>query len=451
LKRLLHLLRSHLAVRIYLIGLAQVAVVFLGFTLFSVILRPPGYGYGQREAEYVVGGIARIQDPAARSAELEHARNVLRAAITLYDANGEVVATNITPPLPPVFRDVPMSSDRPGLRPPHAVGFKLPDGRAGRAVYALEPQETPPVRAIFVGTFVLFVVGIASLLMGRALADPLRRLSHAARAFGDGKLDARSSVVRADELGAVGRAFDEMADRVVATLEAHRELLANVSHELRTPLARMRVALDLAAEGDHATARESLSEIAEDVSELERVVSDVLAAARLERGALPLRPEATDVRSLLEKAAAKFRSAHPEHRLDVDAASVPNELRADPALLRRALDNVLDNAAKYTPPGTGPIVLHAEAATGGVEFEVRDSGIGIAPEDLPHVFTPFFRGDRSRTRATGGAGLGLALAKRIVDAHAGNMELASAPGAGTTVRIRIPEQAEPKDPTANHS
>jgi len=319
-------------------------------------------------------------------------------------------------------------------------------------VYALEPQETPPARAIFVGAFVLLVVGVASLLMGRALADPLRRLSRAARAFGDGQLEARSGVERTDELGAVGRAFDEMADRVVATLEAHRELLANVSHELRTPLARMRVALDLAAEGDHATARESLSEIAEDVSELERVVSDVLAAARLEKGAMPLRPEATDVRNLLDKAASKFRSAHPEHRLDVDAPSVSGELCADPALLRRALDNVLDNAAKYTPPGTGPIVLHAETATGGVEFEVRDPGIGIAPEDLPHVFTPFFRGDRSRTRATGGVGLGLALAKRIVDAHEGNMELASVPGAGTTVRIRIPEQTGPKGPTsAKHS
>lgn len=446
-KRLIRLLRSRLAVRIYLIGLAQVAVVFLGFTLLSSILRPPGYGYGQREAEYVVGGIARIQDPEARTAELEHARNVLRAAITLYDSNGQVVESNISPPLPPLLRDVPISSDRPGLRPPHAVGFKLPDGRAGHAVYALEPQDTPPARAIFVGAFVLFVVGVASFLMGRALANPLGRLSRAAKAFGDGQLEARSGLHRTDELGAVGRAFDEMADRVVATLEAHRDLLANVSHELRTPLARMRVALDLAAEGDHVTARESLSEIAEDVSELERVVSDVLAAARLEKGALPLRPEATDVKNLVDKAVSKFRSAHPEHRLDVDAPGLSGELCADPALLRRALDNVLDNAAKYTPPGVGPIVLHAETASGGVEFEVRDPGIGIAPEDLPHVFTPFFRGDRSRTRATGGAGLGLALAKRIVDAHAGNMELSSAPGAGTTVRIHIPEQTEPRDPS----
>lgn len=447
--RWLHFLRSRLAARIYLIGLAQVAVVFLGFTLLSSILRPPGYGYGQREAEYVVGGIARIQDPDARAAELEHARQVLRAAITLYNANGEVLKSNVSPPLPLVFHDGPNSSDRPGLRPPHAVDFKLPNGRTGHAVYALEPQETPPARAIFVGAFVLLVVGIASILTGRALGVPLRRLSGAAKAFGDGKLDARAELDRDDELGALGRAFDEMANRVVATLEAHRELLANVSHELRTPLARMRVALDLAAEGDHVTARESLSEIADDVSELERVVNDVLDAARLEKGALPLRREATDVRSLLDKAASKFRSTHPEHRLDVNAPGVSGELRADPALLRRALDNVLDNAAKYTPPGTGPIVLHAESATGGVEFEVRDPGIGIAPEDLPHVFTPFFRGDRSRTRATGGAGLGLALAKRIVDAHAGNMELSSAPGVGTTVRIRIPEQSEHGLPSTN--
>lgn len=437
-------LRSRLAARIYLVGLAVGAVVFLGFTLVSSMLRPPGYGYGQREAEYVIANVARASDPAAQSAELDRARTALHAAITLYDSSGAPLVSNVSPPLPLVSPNA--MSVRSDLRPPHLVEFELAGGRKGRAVYALETQETPPARAIFVVVLVLLVVGVASVLSGRALTQPLQRLSATARAFGDGQLDARSGLDRADELGAVGRAFDDMANRVVATLEAHRELLANVSHELRTPLARMRVALDLAAEGDHETARESLSEIADDVSELERVVDDVLAAARLEKGALPLRQEPTDVRSLLDKAAAKFRSSHPEHRLDVDAPSVSGALQADPALLRRALDNVLDNAAKYTTPGAGPIVLHAESSTAGVEFEVRDPGVGIAPEDLPHVFTPFFRGDRSRARATGGVGLGLALAKRIVDAHAGRMELSSVPGNGTTVRIRIPEHAQPSAP-----
>jgi len=439
LKAILVWLRSRLAARIYLVGLAEVGVVFLGFTIVSSMLRPPGYAYGQRQAEFVAATIARIPSPSGRDAELERVRKTLRAAITMYDANGSVLASNVSPPLPLVGPNE-NSSDRSGLRPPHLAEFKLADGRSGHAVFALEPLETPPTRAVLVVLFVLFVVGIASLLTGRALAGPLRRLSAAAKAFGEGQLDARSGLDRADELGAVGRAFDDMANRVVATLEAHRELLANVSHELRTPLARMRVALDLAAEGDHAMAREALSEIGEDVAELERVVSDVLAAARLEKGALPLRPESTDVLSLLEKAAAKFRTSHPEHHLDVEAPDLDGALRADPALLRRALDNVLDNAAKYTTPSAGPIVLHAEASTDGVEFEVRDPGIGIAAEDLPHVFTPFFRGDRSRTRATGGAGLGLALAKRIVDAHEGRMELSSIPGTGTTVRIRIPKE-----------
>lgn len=438
-KSFVDLLRSRLAARIYFIGLAETVLVLVGFTLLSSMLRPPGPGYGQREADYVVAGIVNIAEPDRRAAELERARATLKAAITLYDAKGAVLMTNVSPPLPLVGPNA--SSVREGLRPPHVVDFKLADGRAGRAVYALEPIEPPPARAIFVVVLVLLAVGVASFLTGRAIAGPLKRLSAAAKAFGDGKLDARSGLRRADELGAVGRAFDDMADRVVATLEAHRDLLANVSHELRTPLARMRVALDLAAEGDHETARESLSEIGDDVAELDRVVGDVLAAARLEKGALPLRPESTDVQGLIDKAAAKFRSVHPEHRLDVDAPSVSGALRVDPALLRRALDNVLDNAAKYTTPSAGPIVLHAESADDGVEFEVRDPGVGIAPEDLPHVFTPFFRGDRSRTRATGGAGLGLALAKRIVDAHAGKMELSSAPGRGTTVRIRIPEHA----------
>jgi len=449
LKALFDLLRSRLAARIYLIGLAETVVVLMGFTTLSSILRPPGPGYGQREAAYVVTGIASIAEPDRRAAELERASKTLRAAITLYDTKGAVLATNVSPPLPLVGPDA--TSVRADLRPPHLVDFKLRDGRAGRAVYALEPIEPPPARAIFVVALVLLVVGIATFLTGRMIAGPLKRLSAAARAFGEGKLDARSGLRRGDELGAGGGAFDDMADQVVATLEAHRELLANVSHELRTPLARMRVALDLAGEGDHETARESLSEIGDDVAELDRVVGDVLAAARLEKGALPLRQESTDVHGLIDKAVAKFRSSHPEHRLDVDVHDVSVPVLADPALLRRALDNVLDNAAKYTTPNAGPIMLSAEGHEDGVEFAVRDPGMGIAPEDLPHVFTPFFRGDRSRNRATGGAGLGLALAKRIVDAHAGRMELSSAPGRGTTVRIRIPEHADGLPPARNEN
>lgn len=247
---------------------------------------------------------------------------------------------------------------------------------------------------------------------------------------------------RNDELGAVARAFDEMAERVVGLLRAHTELIANVAHELRTPLARIRVALDLAAEGDAEVARESLAEIGEDLVELEGLVNDVLASARMElagsaSGAPPLHRGAVAPGEVVERAAERLRHAFPDRAVQVSIAPGLPTLVGDAALLRRALDNLLDNARKYSPPDSA-IGLRASATPAAVVIEVVDRGEGIAAEDLERVFAPFFRADRSRARATGGVGLGLALSRRIVEAHGGTLVARSAPAEGTTFTMTLP-------------
>ena len=238
-----------------------------------------------------------------------------------------------------------------------------------------------------------------------------------------------------------------MAERLERLVRSEKELLANVSHELRTPLARIRVAVDLAAEGDLERAHRYLGEMAADVGELGRLVEDILTAARLDLAAgksasaeLPLRREPVDASELLARAADRFRAAHPGRRLELDAAGPLPGLEADPALLRRVLENLLDNAHKYSDPGE-PIELAARAEGGSLVVEVRDRGIGIDAADLPRLFTPFFRTDRSRARGTGGVGLGLALARRIVEAHGGRIAAESAPGKGTAVRFSVPGRA----------
>jgi signal transduction histidine kinase len=234
-----------------------------------------------------------------------------------------------------------------------------------------------------------------------------------------------------------------MAERLERLLRQEKELLANVSHELRTPLSRIRVALDLAAEGDLDRAHRYLGEIAQDLSEVERLVEDILTAARLDLamgrpGAeVPLRREPLPGAELVRRAAERFRAAHPGRTLEVSADGTLPVLDADAALLRRALDNLLDNAAKYSDLGE-PVTLSARAEGGALVLEVRDRGIGIDPADLPRLFTPFFRTDRSRARGTGGVGLGLALAKRIAEAHGGTIAVESGAGAGTAVRLRVP-------------
>ncbi len=291
--------------------------------------------------------------------------------------------------------------------------------------------------------FVLVVVAVCSWILTRSLTRPLRTLSRTAREFGSGRLDARARLAQQDELGDVSRAFDEMADQVTSLLRSERELLANVSHELRTPLARIRMGLGVATEGDPEIARASLAGIAEDLDELERLIADILTTARFDladasaAGIPPLRRERVPVAELLARAVSRFRAAHPARTLHVDSAAPEASVDGDPVLLRRALDNLLDNADQYSERA-GDAVELVVRATDGLVIDVIDHGAGIAPEDLARIFQPFFRADRSRTRATGGLGLGLALTKRIVDAHGGTLELTSTPSEGTRARMSLP-------------
>jgi two-component system, OmpR family, sensor kinase len=204
------------------------------------------------------------------------------------------------------------------------------------------------------------------------------------------------------------------------------------------------VALDLAGEGDALAARASLGEIAVDVSELETIIDDILTAMRFEvAGAaqLPLRRAVTTPAEIARAAEDRLRGRHPGRPLDVTIAGELPPIHVDPRLFRRVIDNLLENAHKYSPDPDARIELAVARDGDAIAFEVRDHGIGITADDLPRVFTPFFRGDRSRSREAGGVGLGLTLARRIAAAPGGAIELSSTPGAGTTVRVTVPSVA----------
>lgn len=434
------------------------------------------------------GGVEEVIAPLA---------SALHVSVAVYAAGGEPVASAgeaVPPPLPPPpererFMDrlgpgprrAPGGESRgpdramgggPGTRsapdvghlflrdggPPggearerHLVSVIAPVEVAGERVgYLVVAQQLPPGRPppllLVLVALVLVGAGIAALVLGGSLARPLDRLARTARALGSGDLAARTGISRGDELGAVARAFDEMADRLGALLRSSTELMANVAHELRTPLARIRVALDLAAEGDAEVARASLADIAEDLSELERLVDDVLASARLDLagngassagGAPPLRRARLDPAGVVRQSVERLGHRHPDRVVRLELGPDLPEVEADAVLLRRALDNLLDNARKYSAP---PSPVRVEAARRGADLviEVSDRGEGIAAEELERVFSPFYRVDRSRARATGGVGLGLPLARRIAEAHGGTLTARSTPGEGTTLTLTIP-------------
>ena len=478
-------LRSRLALRIYLVGLAQFVLVALGVVVAARQARPVDPSIDALHA--VADSIAAAPDDAmAVAATVASAEKILRTSLAVYDERHRLVAGTPrpgarshrpqgpppgAPPVPFLPREPmqpggggpppgPPPPDGPsepppflagGPQPPHdgdlGVPIALRDGRVWRLVVSAPPPPPSLLRGI--GTtvvLVLFVVGVSSWLTARSLAKPLARLCAATQAFGSGDVDARAGLDRRDELGEVAAAFDQMADRVTAALRAEKELLANVSHELRTPLQRIHIAIDLAAEGDAETARESLAEMATDLAELERIVDDVLGAARLslQRGAgdasalPPIHLETVDLVALLERCAGRFRSLYPGRPLTVDVRPGIPALALDAALVHRAIDNLLDNAHKYTEDPGEPVVMAARCADGVVVVEVRDHGVGMDAADVSRLFEPFFRADRSRTRGSGGLGLGLALAKRILVAHGGTLAITSAPGEGTTARAELP-------------
>ena len=277
----------------------------------------------------------------------------------------------------------------------------------------------------------------------RAIVAPVTAMTATARAVGGGDLSARTGVSRRDELGQMARAFDEMVQRLEAMIQGERELLANVSHELRTPLARIRVALELAEEGDTSSARRHLKSIGTDLVELEDLIEDLLTTARLDmtasldRGGAPtLHRSAVRVSDLVQQAAARFRERCPQCVVEVSVGGDVGQIDADARLMQRVLDNLLNNARTHGSADS-PIGLWASLDQTNVRIEVNDQGPGITSEDLTRVFEPFFRTERSRSREKGGVGLGLTLCKRIVEAHGGAIEARSS-GRGTTFSITLP-------------
>jgi signal transduction histidine kinase len=297
--------------------------------------------------------------------------------------------------------------------------------------------------AALVYGIVLVLLGMGSIPLARWITRPLERLTTVTQAFGLGDLRARADTSRRDEVGDLARAFNTMADRVESLRRTEKELLANVSHELRTPLARIRVLLELAEDDVPNDAKRYLGDISDDLTELEQLLADVIATAKFDVAHAsqqdpypPLRLLPVSTSELLESIVGKFRRQHLGRIVTAQFDS-ESTLLADRVMLTHAISNILDNAEKYSPPAL-PIGIFIKTQDSSVVIIVRDSGVGIASDDLPNVFTPFFRADPSRTRRTGGVGLGLTLAKRLIEAHGGSIAIESHLGQGTEVTVRLP-------------
>ncbi|PTL84107.1 HAMP domain-containing sensor histidine kinase [Vitiosangium sp. GDMCC 1.1324] len=398
--------------------------------------------------------------PANMTWELERIASETSVRATVYRTSGEMVATAARPPIPALDAGELAQHRRRWDRVRGDAGMYLSLTPKGGVLAGLTwrgdtpsgyvlmqiPERSPSPNAYrgMIWALMLLVLALVSIPLARALAGPVERLTGAVRDFGQGRLSARAELKGRDEVAELGRSFDEMAERMQLLIRSEKELLANVSHELRTPLARLGVTLDLAEEGHPDELARRLPDLRRDIGELQQLVEGVLQMARLDlegnHAGQPgprVRLEVVDPTAFLQETAERFLQLHPELPLTVEGTEGLPALRADGVLLRRALHNLLDNARKYSEAGS-PVTLRAHEVSGALQVEVEDRGIGVAPEDLPRLSSPFFRTDRSRARGTGGVGLGLTLTRRIVEAHGGTLSIQSQPGERTRVTLRLP-------------
>ena len=284
-----------------------------------------------------------------------------------------------------------------------------------------------------------------SLLLGvpltRAALRPLDRLVATAERISSGDLAARSRLPHGgDEIGRLAAAFDHMLGRVETSFRTQRQFVADAAHELRTPLTAISGLVELLLLGadneDRRTRRRTLTTVDKDLRRLTRLVNDLLTLSR-HHLSVSTEPRPLDLAALVADIHAETAALAPEREVTLDGASGPLVVLGDADRLRQVLLNLADNARRYTPPG-GRIGFRLRREGSVACVEVEDTGPGIMPEDLPRIFERFYRGDRSRARVSGGAGLGLAIARAIAEAHGGLLTVASEPGAGAVFTLHLP-------------
>jgi signal transduction histidine kinase len=422
----------------------------------------------------------QLEEPLMRYANHEIDQSVVLAALRPYSAEPEnvelLVVTTDGQQLSPLPGVAPDADARAGVEVQAA--FRSQDVRAVRRdaqgremlyvavpiihendVYGVLRLSAPmaPVRAAItrtlagLGAVVLLVALAASAAawwLAEGLVRPLRRLTVAAGQVAAGQWDAPVGAAGVEELSRLVEAFDDMARRLRATLENQRAFIANASHELRTPLTSVKLRVEALRAGawqDPVIGPRFLAETEGEVDRLARLADDLLDLSRIDSRLSEHKRQPLDLALMAEEARDAFsvRARRAEVSIAVEVQGQPRAALGDDAQLRRLLTNLLDNAIKHTPPGGRVTLRLAPAELSGyaaVALQVRDTGSGIPPEHLPHIFERFYHGNAAPPRAGArrGSGLGLALVNSIVAAHGGTISAESVLGQGTTMTVVLP-------------
>ncbi|HWE64962.1 MAG TPA: ATP-binding protein [Chloroflexota bacterium] len=348
---------------------------------------------------------------------------------------------------PPVGLDAPACTGLAGWRLCQVAarggsGRIIAVANMAESLSALQPSIDSLRRWLLIVLPLVLVLATVGcwVLSGRALA-PIDRITREARRIGATDLSRRLGLApRDDEVGRLAATLDAMLARLEAAFAQQRAFTAAASHELRTPLTIVRGDLDVLLERPRRPAeyQEALHEMRGEVERLSDLVADLLTLARADAGAEEMPRDLVALDAVVTAVCADVqRLAHREGVTLELACAFDVVVMGEGRRLHHLLLNLLDNAIRYTPPG-GTVRVTLETHGASAYLRVADTGIGIAPDDLPHIFDRFYRADTARSRASGGAGLGLAIARWCVEAHAGQIAVESTPGLGSVFTVLLP-------------
>jgi signal transduction histidine kinase len=269
----------------------------------------------------------------------------------------------------------------------------------------------------------------------------LRDLTAATRAVAAGDLDMQVDVRSKDELGELARSFNQMSTELAHARDLRRQMTADIAHELRTPLSLILGHSEALSEGVLPPTGETLRVIHDEAKRLSRLVEDLRLLALSEAQELPLAFERASPQAVVGRAMNAHLPQARQKGISLNGNADPDlpDINVDQDRLAQVLDNLISNALRFTPPD-GAVSLSATRIPDSVQIVVQDSGPGVPAEELPLIFDRFYRGDKARQRHEGGAGLGLAIARSIVEAHGGQIRAESAPGEGLRLTIELPIQ-----------
>ncbi len=310
----------------------------------------------------------------------------------------------------------------------------------------LPPSQANFLNDVAIASLISAIVASAcALLVGwlvaRRMMQPIDALTDATQEMASGKLGTQVQVTSQDEIGRLSQSFNQMSDDLAQSNQLRKQMTADIAHDLRTPLSILQGYLEGLKDGELEGNPRLYNILYEEAQQLSHLINELRTLSLADAGELTLNRQHIEPKALLERTGLAYvmQAEQQGIALQVDASADLPEISADMERMTQVLNNLVANALKHTESGT--ITLSAEADEEAVLLMVRDSGLGISAEDLPHIFDRFYRSDKARTRSeheAGSSGLGLAIAKAIVVAHAGDISAESQPDQGTTITIKLP-------------